>query len=173
MAVDDIVRTTRDIRTFDPKTLKIIDDGIPQGSLGTVVLQDDADRFISVEFEFIREGLQDITKISGVFGDGVVDTIEDSLEFITVEPPPELLESIREESTVGLESREDLALQKEPPGLAVSEAVRQRLVDVVPNGLTPSVEFEGGFTLAPNTALPSGFEFIPGSRNDDQVRRIA
>lgn len=115
MAVDDIVRTTRDIRTFDPKTLKILEDGIPRGSLGTVVLQDDENRFISVEFEFIREGLEAITKIVGIFGEDIVDTITNSLEFITVEPAPELLAEIRESSTVALESRDDLALQREAP----------------------------------------------------------
>lgn len=121
MAVGDVVRTIREIRTFDPKTLQIRPDGIPSGSLGTIVVQNDADRFIQVNFEFIRQGLQDITRIAGVFGVGLVDTIDNSLEFITIEPAPELLSFIQEESTVALESTEDLALQTEE--LPVGEPV--------------------------------------------------
>lgn len=168
MAVDDIVRTIRDIRTFDPETLKIRPDGIPLGSLGSIIVENDAERFISVQFEFIREGLQKITKIVGVFGEGIVDPIANSLEFITVEPAPELIAEIREASTVGLESRADLALQTEPAGAPRPARPGDRST----TGLTPSTEFPNAFTLAPNTALPSGFEFINGSRNDDQVRRI-
>lgn len=107
--VGDVVRSSREIRTFDPKTLQIRPDGIPSGSLGTIVVQNDADRFIQVEFEFIRQGLQDITKIVGVFGDGLVDTIDNSLEFVTIEPAPDLLGFIREESTVGIPSGSVLA----------------------------------------------------------------
>ena len=109
MAVDDIVRTIRPIRTFDPKTLKIRPDGIPKDSLGTIIVQDDPNRFISVEFEFIREGFQEITRIMGVFGEGTVDTIENSLEFVTVEEPPDPIEVLKAASVVGITSGSDLA----------------------------------------------------------------
>lgn len=109
MAVGDIVRTIRNIRTFDPKTLKIRPDGIPPESLGTIIIQDDPNRFISVEFEFIREGFKEITKIVGVFGEGTVDTIENSLEFVTVQEPPDPIEALKAASVVGITSGSNLA----------------------------------------------------------------
>lgn len=131
MAVGDVVQSIREIRTFDPQTLQIRPDGIPSGSLGTIVVQNDVDRFVSVEFEFRREGLQLITRIVGVFGDGLVDTIDNSLRFVTIEPAPELLGFIREESAIALESTEDLALQSEelPVGVPVVSAQEEEILD--------------------------------------------
>ncbi len=110
MAVGDIVRTIRPIRTFDPKTLNIRPDGIPSSSLGTIIVQDDPNRFVSVEFEFIRQGLKEVTKVIGVFGEGTVDTIENSLEFVTVQEAPDPIADLKAASTVGITSGSNLAL---------------------------------------------------------------
>lgn len=142
MAVGDVVQSIREIRTFDPQTLQIRPDGIPSGSLGTIAVQNDVDRFVQVDFEFIREGLQLVTRIVGVFGDGLVDTIDNSLRFVTIQPAPELLESIRDESIIALESTEDLALQTEelPVGALVSQqeeefAIRSRRTEAIERAL--------------------------------------
>lgn len=85
MAAGDKVATIRDIRSFDPKTNKIRADAIPSGSVGTVVIQDNSQRFVTVRFEFHRQGIKTIETIIGQFGDGLVDTVENSL-VVVVEP---------------------------------------------------------------------------------------
>ena len=140
MPVGDVVQSIREIRTFDPATLQIRPDGIPSGSLGTIVVQNDVDRFIQVEFEFIRQGLQLVTKISGVFGEGLVDTIDNSLQFVTIEPAPDLLGFIREESTIALESTEDLALQTEEAPVEAPFVPRQEEEFLVRSRRTEALE---------------------------------
>lgn len=95
MALNDKVRTVRDIKTFDPKTLRIKTDGIPKGTPGIVVVQDDVKKIVTVEFEVTRTGINGSTKVKGVFADGTVDTIENSLEVILETPPPDVLDVIR------------------------------------------------------------------------------
>jgi hypothetical protein len=70
MAVNDRVKTREDIASFDPKTKKFLPNAIPQGTVGTIIKEDLAQRVVVVKFD---------NGLTGVFGSresGLPDTID-------------------------------------------------------------------------------------------------
>lgn len=108
MAAGDKVATIRDIKSFDPKTNKIRADAIPSGSVGTVIIQDDNQQFVTVRFAFSRQGIKTVETIIGQFGVGLVDTIENSLVVVVDPVPVDVLRAVPSglQATASLKSQQ-------------------------------------------------------------------